>query len=116
MNVAFVSKIEPKNVNDALKDKIWFLAMQEKLNQFKRKNVWELIQRKNAQQVIETKWVFRNKMDDSGAIIKNKGRLVTKGYSQEEGINYDETYAPVARHEAIRILLAVASMLNFKLY
>jgi len=60
--------------------------------------------------------VFRNKLNDSGCIVKNKARLVAKGYSQEEGIDYDETYASVTRLEAIRILLAIASMLDFKLF
>lgn len=94
-NVAFVSQIEPKNVNDALKYENLFLAMQEELKKFKRNNVWELAPRKNIEQVIGTKWIFRHKMDDSRAIIKNKTRLVAKGYIQQEGIDYDETYAPV---------------------
>ena len=66
--------------------------------------------------IIGTKWVFRNKLDEHGTIIRNKARLVTKGYNQEEGIDYEETYAPFARLEAIRMLLAYASIMNFKLY
>ena len=66
--------------------------------------------------IIGTKWVFRNKMNEQGIIIRNKARLVAKGYNQEEGTDYDETYAPVARLEAIRMLLAYASYMNFKLY
>ncbi|XP_014503132.1 uncharacterized protein LOC106763456 [Vigna radiata var. radiata] len=116
MNVAFVSKIEPKKVEEALNNENWMLAMQEELNQFTRNNVWELVPRKPDLQVIGKKWVFHNKMDDSGEIIKNKERLVAKGYYQEEGIDYDETYAPIARLEAIRILLAIASKMKFKLY
>ncbi|WVZ21878.1 hypothetical protein V8G54_000422 [Vigna mungo] len=109
MNVAFVSKIELKKIEDALRDENWMMAMQEELNQFKRNNVLELVPRTNNLQVIGTKWVFKNKMDDSGEIIKNKARL-------EEGIDYDETFAPVARLEAIRILLSIASVMKFKLY
>ncbi|XP_047171879.1 uncharacterized mitochondrial protein AtMg00820-like [Vigna umbellata] len=115
MNVAYVSQIEPKKVEDALLDENWLMAMQDELNQVKRNNVWELIPREKTQQVIGTKWVFRNKMDDYGEIIKNKAKLVAKSYYQEEGIAYDETYAPVARLEAIRILLAIALMMKFKL-
>jgi len=67
-------------------------------------------------QVIREKWVYKNKLDEHGNITKNKAQLVAKGYSQEEGIDYDETYDPIARLEAIRILLAYASIMNFKLY
>ena len=63
-----------------------------------------------------TKWVFKNKLDETGLITRNKARLVAKGYNQEEGIDYEETFAPVARLEAIRILLAFASMKGFRLY
>ncbi|GKA73754.1 copia protein, partial [Tanacetum coccineum] len=66
--------------------------------------------------VIGTKWVFRNKLDENGVVSRNKARLVAQGYNQQEGIDYDETYAPVARLEAIRILLAYACALDFKLF
>jgi len=66
--------------------------------------------------VIGTKWVFRNKMDEQGIIVRNKARLVAKGYSQEEGIDYDETYAPVARIEVVRLLLSYACLSGFKLF
>jgi len=66
--------------------------------------------------VIGKRWIFRNKMDEDGNITKNKASLVTKGYRQEEDIDYDETYAPIARLEAIRLLLAYASIIKFKLY
>ena len=65
---------------------------------------------------IRTKWVFQNKVDESGIIVRNKARLVAKGYNQEEGINYDETYTPVARLEAIRMLLAFACIMDFRLF
>ncbi|NBI56464.1 hypothetical protein EIZ48_29055, partial [Photobacterium alginatilyticum] len=90
--------------------------MQDELNQFERSNVWTLVPRPHDKSIIGTKWVFRNKMDESGIVIRNKARLVAQGYNQEEGIDFDETYAPVARLEAIRILLAFASFKGFKLY
>ena len=90
--------------------------MQEKLNQFERQKVWKLVPRPKNKSIIGTKWVFRNKLDGDGIITRNKARLVAKGYSQEEGIDYDETYAPVARLEAIRIFLAFAAHSNFKVY
>ncbi|XP_056165597.1 uncharacterized protein LOC130137693 [Syzygium oleosum] len=90
--------------------------MQEELQQFRINKVWELVPRPKNHPVIGTKWVFRNKLDDKGKVTRNKARLVAKGYSQEEGIDYDETYAPVARLEAIRLLLAYACFHNFKLF
>ena len=66
--------------------------------------------------VIGTKWIFKNKSNEHGTVIKNKSRLVAQGYTQVEGIDFDETFALVARLESIRILLAIASHLNFKLY
>jgi len=88
----------------------------EELNQFVRNDVWFLVPKAAQINVIGTKWVFRNKSDDSGVITRNKARLVAKGYNQEEGIDYDETFAPVARLEAVRLLLAFACMNGFKLF
>ena len=115
-HLAFLSQIEPRCVNDALNDENWFLAMQEELNQFERNKVWNLVPKPVGHSIIGTKWVFRNKLDENGVIIRNKARLVAKGYNQEEGIDFDETFAPVARLEAIRMLLAYACMKDFKLY
>jgi len=78
--------------------------------------IWTLVPRTNQMNVICTKWVFRNKSDDSGIITRNKARLVAKGYNQAEGIDYDETFAPVVRLKAIRLLLAFACMSGFKLF
>jgi hypothetical protein len=89
--------------------------MQEELNNFTRNEVWHLVPRPN-QNVVGTKWVFRNKQDEHGVVTRNKGRLVAKGYSQVEGLDFGETYAPVARLESIRILLAYATYHGFKLY
>jgi hypothetical protein len=112
---SFVSSIEPYRVEDALRDSDWVLAMQEELNNFTRNEVWQLVPRPN-QNVVGTKWVFRNKQDEQGVVTRNKARLVAKGYSQVEGLDYGETYAPVARLESIRILLAYATYHGFKLY
>ena len=99
-----------------MKHSDWIVAMQEELNQFEKNNVWELVPPCEDKNIIETKWIFRNKMDEGGVVVRNKARLVAKGYSQQEGIDYDETFAPVARLEAIRIFLAFAAHSNFKVY
>ena len=91
-------------------------AMQEELQEFKRNQVWRLVPRPRLKSVIGTRWVFRNKVDEQGSVIRNKARLVAQGYNQREGIDYDETYAPVARLEAIRLLIAFASFKGFTLY
>ena len=108
--------IEPKTISEALTDSNWNTAMQEELNQFERSEVWQLVPRPTNKTIIGTKWVFRNKMDEDGTVIRNKARLVAQGYRQEEGIDYDQTFAPVARLEAIRMFLAFATFKNFKVY
>ncbi|GJS87427.1 retrovirus-related pol polyprotein from transposon TNT 1-94 [Tanacetum coccineum] len=112
----FISTIEPKNVNAALGDESWIVAMQEELNQFIANDVWDLVPQPKIMTIIGTKWVFRNKLDENNVVSQNKVRLVPRGYNQQEGIDYDETYAPVARLESIRILLAYACALDFKLF
>ncbi|KAJ9544190.1 hypothetical protein OSB04_023897 [Centaurea solstitialis] len=113
---SFLSVIEPKNVSQALEDSDWLLAMQEELLQFKRNKVYRLVPRPPNKSIIKTKWIFKNKKDESEVIVRNKARLVAKGYSQQEGIGYDETFAPVARIEAIRIFQAYAAHKNIKVF
>nr|GEZ03268.1 hypothetical protein [Tanacetum cinerariifolium] len=108
--------IEPANVADALKDADWVSAMQEELDQFARLKVWRLVPRPEGKSVIKTKWIFKNKKDESSLVIQNKARLVAVGYSQQEGIHYDETFAPVARIEAIRLFLAYAAHKDFTVF
>ncbi|GKE09335.1 retrovirus-related pol polyprotein from transposon TNT 1-94 [Tanacetum coccineum] len=88
----------------------------KELNQFYKNKVWTLVPLSYGKIAIGSKWVFKNKKDEHGTTIKNKARLVAQGYSQEEGIDYDETFAPVARMEAIRIFLAFATYMNFRVY
>ncbi|GJX64299.1 retrovirus-related pol polyprotein from transposon TNT 1-94 [Tanacetum coccineum] len=107
---------EPKKVIHALKDPSWIEAMQDKLLQFKLQKVWTLVDLPNSKRPIGTKWVYRNKKDERGIMIKNKARLVAQRYTQEEGIDYDEVFAPVARIEAIRLFLAYASFKDFVVY
>src|ERR1044071_2617692 len=90
--------------------------MQEQLLQFERNKVWRLVPCPKDRHIIGTRWVFRNKLDDSGTVIRNKARLVAQGYNQQEGIDYDETFAPVARLEAIRLLVAYAAHKGITLF
>jgi hypothetical protein len=111
----FVSSFEPFKLKDALCDLDWVVAMQEEVNNFKQNEVWSLVERSKLN-VVGTKWVFRNKQDEHGVVTKNKGWLVEKGYSQVECLDFDETFAPVARLESIRTLFAYATHHDFKLY
>ncbi|GJS08944.1 retrovirus-related pol polyprotein from transposon TNT 1-94 [Tanacetum coccineum] len=107
---------KPKNVNEALTDESWIIAMKEELNQFIANDVWELVPQPRDMRIIGTKWVFRNNLDENGVVSRNKARLVVQGYNQQEDIDYDETYSPITRLESIRILLAYACALDFKLF
>ncbi|XP_075521484.1 uncharacterized protein LOC142554699 [Primulina tabacum] len=112
----FVSQIESKNVDEALKDEFWINAMHDKLEEFVRNDVWDLVSPPDHGNIIGTKWVFKNKTDESGNIIRNKARLVAQGYTQVEVVDFDETFAPVARIESIRLLLAIACYMKIKLF
>ena len=103
-------------MDEALQDVDWVNSMHEELQQFVRNNMWELVPRSKGVNVIGTKWIFKNKSDEHGTVIRNKSRLVVQGYTQVEWIDFDETFASIARLESIRILFAIASHLNFKLY
>ena len=112
----FLSQEEPKKVEDALKESDWVTTIQEELNEFERNKVWHLMPRPNNRSIVGTKWVFRNKTGSNGIITRNKARLISKGYSHQEGIDYNETYAPVARLEAFRMFLAYAAYKKFKVF
>nr|GEW12191.1 hypothetical protein [Tanacetum cinerariifolium] len=112
----FLSQEEPKKVLLTLKDPSWIEAMQYELLQFKLQKVWILLYLPKGKRAIGSKWVFRNKKDERGIVIRNKARLVAQRHTQEEGIDYDEVFAPVARIEAIRLFLAYASFMGFMVY
>ncbi|KAI3510732.1 hypothetical protein L1887_17865 [Cichorium endivia] len=113
---SFILKIEPKIVKVALDHAEWVQAMQDELNEFERNKVWRLVLTPEKASVLGIKWVFRNKLDKEGNVIQNKARLVVKGYCQEEGIKYEDTFAPVARLESVRIFLAYAAHKGFDVY
>ncbi|GKB42892.1 putative reverse transcriptase, RNA-dependent DNA polymerase [Tanacetum coccineum] len=112
----FLSQVEPKKVIQALTDPSWIEVMQDELLQFKLQKVWTLVDLPYGKRAIGTKWVYRNKNDERGIVIRNKARLVAQGYTQEEGIDYNEVFAPVARIKAIRLFLAYASFKDFVVY
>nr|GFB56450.1 integrase, catalytic region, zinc finger, CCHC-type, peptidase aspartic, catalytic [Tanacetum cinerariifolium] len=100
----------------ALRDADWVSAMQEELDQFARLKVWRLVPRPEGKTIIKTKWIFKNKKDESSLVIQKKARLVGVGYSQQEGIDYDETFAPVARIEGIRLFMEYAAHKDFTVF
>nr|GFB07227.1 putative ribonuclease H-like domain-containing protein [Tanacetum cinerariifolium] len=116
MFACFLSQEEPKRVHQALKYPSWIDAVQEELLQFKMQKFWVLVDLLYGKRAIGTKWVFRNKKDERCIVVRNKARLIAQGHTKEEGIDYEEVFALVARIEAIRLFLAYASFMGFIVY
>nr|GEY88104.1 retrovirus-related Pol polyprotein from transposon TNT 1-94 [Tanacetum cinerariifolium] len=112
----FLSQLEPSSVANALADLDWVAAMQEEMQQFYHQQVLKLVPLPAEKIAIGTKWILKNKRDARGIVVRNKAQLVAQGHRQEEGIDYDEVFAPVARIESIRIFLAFASYTGFMVY
>ncbi|GJY18651.1 retrovirus-related pol polyprotein from transposon TNT 1-94 [Tanacetum coccineum] len=113
---AFLTSVEPKMYKDALTQSCWIEAIEEELHEFERLEVWELVHRPDKVMVITLKWIYKVKLEELGGILKNKARLVARGYRQEEGIDFEESFAPVARLEAVRIFFAFAAHMNMIVY
>nr|GEV44689.1 retrovirus-related Pol polyprotein from transposon TNT 1-94 [Tanacetum cinerariifolium] len=113
---AFLTFVELKNNKEDLKESCWIEAMQEELNEFERFDFWELVPRPYRVMIITLKWIYKVKLHDLGGVLKNKDRLVARGYRQEQGIDFEEFFAPVARLEAIRIFIAYAAYKNMIIY
>nr|GEZ87815.1 Gag-Pol polyprotein [Tanacetum cinerariifolium] len=111
-----MSQTKPKNIKEAMADSAWIESMQEELHQFDRLNVWELVDRPLCTNVINLKWLWKNKRDEENIVIRNKSRLVTKGYAQKEGVDFEESLAPVARLEAVRLFITYAAHKSFIVY
>ena len=90
--------------------------MKEELDEFAKNDVWDLVPKSKGTHVIGTKWVYRNKLNEKGEVVRNKARLVAQGYSQQECIDYNETFAPVARLESIHFLVSFVVNHSTKLY
>jgi hypothetical protein len=116
LHLALLSSIEPSNFEEANKDELWIKSMDEELDQIEKNDTWELVPRPRYKNVIDTKWVFINKLNEDGHVTRNKARLVCKGYTQVEGIEFEETFSPVSRMEAIILILAYACSKNIKVY
>nr|GEU49912.1 hypothetical protein [Tanacetum cinerariifolium] len=102
-----------KNIKETMLDHSWIESMQDELNQFKHLDVWELVECPIGRNIIAVKWIWKNKTDAYNTVIRNKSRLVSKGYGQEEGIDFEESFAPVKRLEVVRIFVAYAAHKNF---
>ncbi|GJU40335.1 retrovirus-related pol polyprotein from transposon TNT 1-94 [Tanacetum coccineum] len=113
---SFLTSIEPKTYKDALTKSCWIEAMQKELNEFEHLEVWEFVHRPDKVMVITLKWIYKVKLDELGGILKNKDRLVARGYRQKEEIDFEESFALVARLEAIRIFLTFAAHMNIVVY
>nr|GFA97479.1 putative ribonuclease H-like domain-containing protein [Tanacetum cinerariifolium] len=111
-----VSQTEPKNIKEAMANSAWIESIQEELHRFDRLDVWELVDRPLCKNIINMKWIWRNKRDEENTVIRNKSRLVAKGYAQKEGIDFEESFAPVARSEAVRLFIAYAAHKSFTVY
>ncbi|GJY31689.1 putative ribonuclease H-like domain-containing protein [Tanacetum coccineum] len=111
-----VSQTEPKNIKEAMADSTWIEAMQEKFHQFNRLDVWELVDRPLCKNVINMKWLWKNKRDKENTVIHNKARIVAKGYAQKEGIDFEESFAPFSRLEAVQFFVAYAAHKSFPVY
>nr|GFB83006.1 retrovirus-related Pol polyprotein from transposon TNT 1-94 [Tanacetum cinerariifolium] len=111
-----VSRTEPKNIKEAMADSAWIESIQEELHQFDRLDVWELVDRPLCTNVINLKWLWKNKRNEENTVIRNKARLVAKGYAQKEGVDFEESFASVARLEAVRLFIAYAAHKTFTIY
>ena len=114
--LALLSSSEPQNVNEACRDECWVKAMNEELEKIEKNNTWELVPRPRDRNMIGTKWILKNKLNKNGEVIRNKARLFCKGYAQQEGKDFEETFEPIARIEAIRMFLSLSSFRKFKVY
>ncbi|KAI5334598.1 hypothetical protein L3X38_024731 [Prunus dulcis] len=108
--------IEPESFEEAAKDDSWKKAMEDEITMIEKNNTWELVARPFDKPIIGVKWIYKTKLNLDGSVQKNKARLVAKGYSQKPGIDFNETFAPVARLDTVRALVALAAHKNWKLF
>ena len=107
---------EPLNFDNAVKDKKWRQAMEKEINAIEKNDAWELSTLPKGHEAIGVKWVYKEKKNANGDVVRNKARLVSKGYKQKYGIDDEELFAPVARMETIRLLISLAAQMKWKIY
>ncbi|GJU10942.1 retrovirus-related pol polyprotein from transposon TNT 1-94 [Tanacetum coccineum] len=113
---AFLTSVEPKNFKQAMTEPSWIDAMQEEIHEFERLQVWEFMSCPDKVLLIKLKWIYKVKTDEFGGVLKNTARIVAQGFKQEERIDFKESFAPVARIEAIRIFIANIAHKNIMIY
>ncbi|XP_037491502.1 uncharacterized mitochondrial protein AtMg00820-like [Jatropha curcas] len=106
--------MEPEKFADAVLDEKWVSTMEEELRMIEKNDTWELVDRPTHKKAIGVKWVYRTKLNSDGSINKHKARLVVKGYAQMCGVDFSKTFAPVARLDTIRMLLAIVAQKGWK--
>ncbi|KAE9618243.1 putative RNA-directed DNA polymerase [Lupinus albus] len=114
--MALLADAEPINVEEAISHKVWRLAMEDELKSIEKNDTWEMVNLPKDKKPIAVKWVFKVKHNPDGSIAKHKARLVAKGFMQKKGLDYSEVYAPVARIETVRVIIAIASLKRWKLW
>ena len=111
-----VAVFEPAEFEEVEKDDKWIEAMKEELRMIEKNDTWELVDRPQHRNVIGVKWVYRTKLNVDGSVNKYKAKLVVKGYSQVFGVDFSKTFAPIARLDTIRMLLALTTQKGWKTY
>ncbi|KAK2443673.1 putative mitochondrial protein [Trifolium repens] len=116
LHFSLLADAEPVNIKDALQSSVWKSSMIDELKSIEKNQTWELVKLPNGKKTIDLKWVYKTKLNPDGSISKHKARLVARGFLQKEGIDYNEVFAPVARHETIRLVVTLANLRGWGLY
>jgi hypothetical protein len=114
--VTSIADSEPTTFAQAADQQVWREAMQEEYDSIMRNDVWEVVPRPEGKSVVTSRWLYKIKYVADGSIEKHKARFVPRGFSQIEGIDYDETFAPVARYTSIRSIMAIAAKMGWKIH
>jgi len=116
VHFSFLADVEPIDDKDALQQEHWKAATEEELRVIERNQIWELVDLPPNKSPIDVKWVFKVKLKPDGVVAKHKARLVSRGFLQRAGLDYSEVFAPVARLETIRLVIALAHNRDWPLY